>query len=464
MGTERKRRRLIFLTACVAVVVLYGLSAGMSQRRQSEGQKETMQTSGGQNAARPADDHGSLRLYLGELSGHESPFHTESAGDKRLMALVYQRVQERADITVKRQNKGAVYEICLHPDVTDSQGRLVTADTLLYNYYLRCQTGYTGDDRVCEVPVKGLDVYRYGASGKMLRKRKKKTAQVLKKPDKTLRRQIAGQLVTPILRREYQWVRSLYYDMAARKLCQKYPDPVQLFAYYYAPSTAYTGKGKDAEKAVEEIADQYGAELDRLSEMTGNSYREKLRGLAAERLWKQTAAGTGVIEGISKVDDRTIRIETTKYRRQDLERLGEIYLVTGPGEQDGYLGTGLYVLQQEDKDTVTLCCNSYYQREAANPTQLLVPKGDLTTVECIRKICAGSLDMACVWERVAYEKDKIGKMLKKGDALWECALLGGVAYHPGRVNATTLRRDAVEQEDMFRIMSRLEMNPSQTTE
>lgn len=144
MGTERKKRRLIFLTACVAVVVLYGLSAGMSQRRQSEGQKETMQTSGGQNAARPVDDHGSLRLYLGELSGHESPFHTESAGDKRLMALVYQRVQELADITVKRQNKGAVYEICLHPDVTDSQGRLVTADTLLYNYYLRCQTGYTG--------------------------------------------------------------------------------------------------------------------------------------------------------------------------------------------------------------------------------------------------------------------------------------------------------------------------------
>ena len=164
------------------------------------------------------------------------------------MALVYQRVQELADITVKRQNKGAVYEICLHPDVTDSQGRLVTADTLLYNYYLRCQTGYTGDDRVCEVPVKGLDVYRYGASGKMLRKRKKKTAQVLKKPDKTLRRQIAGALVTPILRREYQWVRSLYYDMAARKLCQKYPDPVQLFAYHVCSLHSVYRQGKGRRK------------------------------------------------------------------------------------------------------------------------------------------------------------------------------------------------------------------------
>ncbi|WP_455056822.1 hypothetical protein [Jutongia sp.] len=463
MGTERKKWRLIFLTACVAVVVLYGLGAGISRKRQSDGQKETMQTSGGQNAARPVGDHGSLRLYLGELSGHESPFHTESAGDKRLMSLVYQRVRELADITVKRQKKGAVYEICLHPDVTDSQGRLVTADTLLYNYYLRCQTGYTGDDRVCEVPVKGLSAYRYGASGKALLKRKKKTAQALKKPDKTLRRQIARQLVMPVLRREYQWVRSLYYDTAARKLCQKYPDPVQLFAYYYAPSTAYTGKGKDAEKAVDEIADQYGADLDRLSEMTGNSYREKLQGLAVRRLWKQTAADSGTIAGISKVDDRKIRIETTKYRRQDLERLGEIYLVMGTGEQDGYLGTGLYILQQEDKETVPLYSNSYYQRGAANPTQLLVPKGDMTAVECIRKICAGSLDMACVWERVSYEKDKIGKMLKKGDALWECALLGGVVYHPGRVNATTLRRDAVEQEDIFQIVSRLEMNQPQET-
>ena len=48
--------------------------------------------------------------------------------------------------------------------------------------------------------------------------------------------------------------------------------------------------------------------------------------------------------------------------------------------------------------------------------------------------------------------------MKKGDALWESALLGGLVYHPGRVNASTLSRETVDTQNLGKIIRGLEMN------
>lgn len=48
--------------------------------------------------------------------------------------------------------------------------------------------------------------------------------------------------------------------------------------------------------------------------------------------------------------------------------------------------------------------------------------------------------------------------MKKGDALWESALLGGLVYHPGRVNTTTISKEAADTGDLGNVIRGLEMN------
>ena len=66
--------------------------------------------------------------------------------------------------------------------------------------------------------------------------------------------------------------------------------------------------------------------------------------------------------------------------------------------------------------------------------------------------------MACIWERAEYEKKEISSTMKKGDALWESALLGGLVYHPGRVNATTISKEAADTGNLGNVIRGLEMN------
>lgn len=475
MRIQHKKWILLSVFLCVVVAGLYGISGRLAGNRQKdEERREVWAISKGKSTV-TGGTKGTLKLYAGELSGRATAFHWETAGDQRVLSLLYQKVSDLAEVTWQKRGKGAVYRIRLKKDVMDSDGKLVTADTLLYNYYMRCQTGYQGDDEIDSMSIRGLCAYRYGVSGDKLRQRKKKVKQAIRRPDKKLRKQVVKELVIPVLYKEYYWVKTLYYNKSAKKLCDRYPEPVQLFAYYYAPDTSYTGKGKTVKQAVYDIAKQYGTNLEHLAEMTGTDYGTKLQGLAIQYFWPGRAAGEGKVQGIQKLDDRTVQIETTKYRESDRKKLQNIYVVTrqllqdASGENESEIkmgrsdaglpvGTGAYIFQEKENDMLRLQVNSYYEREAVNPTQIVVRNGDLTASQCIRSVCDGTLDMACIWERAAYEKKEISRTMKKGDALWESALLGGLVYHPGRVNATTISKKTVDSENLGDIMKGLEMN------
>lgn len=473
MRPEHRKWIRLSVILCVVIAGMYGIGGKIAGNRQkAQEQKETWAVSR-EKGKMSGGTKGTLRLYAGELSGRANAFHWETIGDQRVLSLFYQKVSDLGDVTCQKKGKGAVYRIRLKKDVMDSDGRLVTADTLLYNYYKRCQTGYQGDDEIDGMSIRGIRSYRYGASGKKLRRREKKVKQAVQDPDKKLRQQVVRRIVIPALYKEYYWVKTLYYNPSAGKLCKRYPDPVQLFAYYYAPDTSYTGKGKTVRQVVHEIAKQYGTGLEHLSEMTGKDYQAKLQGLAIQHLWPGRAAGDGKIQGIQKLDDRTLQIETTKYRESDRKKLQDIYLVTRQltrtvsvengsekteWEENLPVGTGAYILQKKEKDTLCLQVNSYYEREAVNPTQIVIQNGDLNASRCIRRVCDGTLDMACIWERAAYEKKEISRTMKKGDALWESALLGGLVYHPGRVNAATFSKETVDTENLGEIIRGLEMN------
>lgn len=466
MKTEYKKRVVLLVVLCAFIVGMYAVCGRIAGNRREE-QKQTWTASRERNV-KEAGTKGTLRLYVGELSGSASAFHWESVGDERLLSLVYQKIGDLAEVTQQKKGKGAVYRIRLREDVMDSDGKLVTADSLLYNYYMRCQVGYMGEDGIGGMAVRGMAAYRYGAQGKRLERRKKKVRQALRQPEQKLRQRAVKEIVVPMLYKEYYWVRGLYHNRWAHKICERYPEPVQLLAYYYAPDTSYTGKGRSEAQAVRDIAKQYGTNLEHLAEMTGIECETRLQGLAIQYYWPKQMAGSGQIAGIRKLDDRTVQIETTKYREEDQNKLKNMYLVTRKQKYSGsqndagetWNGTGAYILQEKDKDGIRLQVNSYYDREAVNPTQIEVQNGEFTGAQCIQMVCDGILDMACIWERADYEKKEISRAMKRGDSLWESALYGGLIYHPGRVNATTISKKMVDAENIAGIIRKLEMNGS----
>lgn len=461
---EEKKIWGMFIVACLLITGIYGLTGCLAQQEDNppevlEAAKNNNATAATGSAVTVSDK--CLRLYMGELSQDVAADAAKTEGDERLLSLMYQRVDELADIRVtKNPSDGhAIYRITLKKQVVDSKGKLVTADVLLFNYYWRCQIAYHGWDKVNQVHIDGLSEYQYGASGEKKRLRQQKVKKLLKAPDAALKKQIQARIIVPVLEKEYAWVESVYLEPSFQKICKKYPNPVQLFAHYYAINTSYTGKGKTKKQVIKDVAGQYGTDLTKLSQMTGDHYERAAECIAIGQLWPGLDAGTGKLSGIRKLDDMTLEVETTDYNKEDIKRLGQIRIYTEAKAKEEFpIGTGSYLVQEETPEQIILTANSYYERKSLNPIKIVVDRQAKTAEECIGKICDGELDMACVWERVAMEKKEVSRALETGDAAWKVAAQGGVLFHPGRVNATTVSQKAVRSKDTCSLICGLELN------
>ncbi|MCR5119007.1 MAG: ABC transporter substrate-binding protein [Lachnospiraceae bacterium] len=69
-----------------------------------------------------------------------------------------------ADCEVKEAEDGSVtYGFTLKSDVCFSDGEKLTADDLIFTYYVYCDPSYDGAAGVAELPIKGLEAYRNGS-------------------------------------------------------------------------------------------------------------------------------------------------------------------------------------------------------------------------------------------------------------------------------------------------------------
>lgn len=479
-----------FFVLLAGMVLLAGCT-GKEDRTADPAQTASVQPDvrGGEEEER---DERCLRIYLGKISGEVSPFFYLTAGDERLLNLLYTKVccasgaavgvdgdsgepgagAGAAAISVKRKtskNRHAIYRITIKENIRDRDGNRLTAEDLLFNYYLRCQLDYRGLDQVNRLDIVGLEEYLYGARGKKLQSRKKKVKERLSYPTRKLAKKIRQEIVLPALKREYEWVEAVYLDPAQKKIVSRYPQPSMLFARYFAPDTKYTGKGKSRGQVLKDVAKQYGGDLKKLSRVTGDNYTAAARNLIISDLWPKQKTGTGRIKGIRKKNNSTIEIITREYRKKDKERLGNIYLLSRhglfPGGSDRNLpmGCGAYV-PEEEGGSLQLVPNGYYQQ--GNPQiekiQVLergaIGKGVDVSVACAKKIAEGDLDMAIVWERIPKEKKNLRKVLEDGEKKWKVAANGGVLYSTERVNATTIPSRMTAAADVINHIGQLRLN------
>lgn len=322
-----------------------------------------------------------LQLHLGEISQEVSPFFYVTQGDEKLLSFLFLKAAEgekmmaneqaAGGIRVLRSEKSTVYEISIKEGWKDSKGNELTADDLLFNYRLRCETGYRGMEQINQINIKGLKEYQFNAMGEECKKREKQVKKALAVPDKKLKRKIQEELICPVLKKEYAWVKSLYGQKEYESITKKYPKPQQLFAKFYAADVTYNGKKKTEKAVINDIAGQYEGDYQALSKITERDYEVLARCIAIETLFPDREGAEEEkreIDGIRRKDEYTIEIETTGFSKDDKKILADIFLMPKSAEEEiksaeyFSVATGAYTAYPKSEHWI-LQANPYFKHQ-----------------------------------------------------------------------------------------------------
>lgn len=453
-----QRVRMIFVLCLLGWSVLAGGCSDLKREKGQEGREAVLR----EHSAQPeATDSAVMRCYLGEIQKDLTPFIPDSKADRRFLSLVYQQMGESDGYTIETLRDTPEQGHTVYRIRSSDRRECLGADELIWNLYLRCQTGYFGLDEINRMAIMGLEEYQFGASGKQLRNRKKTIKEKREMLCKKYRKEIQKKIIRPALEREYHWVESLYEDSSQNKLTKKYPKPAALFVRYFAPNTDYAVKKKGRERVLCDVVRQYQGDTKRLSRATGDHYEAAMRGLLIEKLWKEQAAGTGNIRGIRKIDSRTIEVETTLYQRKDRKRLESIYLLSRGSQEDVYREgklshhTGRYEVAEKTKDGWLLSADHI---EKGSVAKIRVQTGKYCAADCVRNIQSNTWDLAVIKDRLPEEKDETKAALEKGNARWSVAALGAVLYNPQIINATAAQEDDTMDDDILPFVDSLRIN------
>lgn len=303
----------------------------------------------------------------GDISDKVTPFYYKTTADKYLLDMCYANLYNSDDsedniciaknisCTYVKSKNVTTYRIFLKDDMTDALGNSLTADDVIFNYYLRSDLGYTGDGKIYNLPILGLKQYRYGV--KNTDAMDKKIQAKLKNPDKMMKSLIKKYIIRPVLEEEYEWVCSLYNQELYNYITEKYPRKRDLFVYFFAYGTDYKVKRKKLETVMKDIVKSYGADYKKLGKVTGENYTKEAKSLALSLIQSEKKFKYGVknISGIKKINDTTIEITVLGKRKKGYAgRLMNIYVTSLDkwGNTDLYNGSDSFGFIRGNADKV----------------------------------------------------------------------------------------------------------------
>lgn len=277
-------------------------------------------------------------IVKGDISENITPFNYSTTADKYLLDLCYAgigNIKDRKciseDITSSYEEKKDIttYSIKLNEDAENASGHKITADDLIFNYYLRADSGYTGSGSIAGLPVVGLDEYRYGTRN--IPSMKKKISKKLKKPDKRTAALIKKNIIRPVIEKEYKWVCSLYKQEMYDYITDKYPRKKDLFVYFFAYGTNYKTKGKTTKKVINDVIKSYGSDYNKLGKITSENYRKKAENIALYVIQSDKKFKFRIknISGIRKINDYTVEIKVKGKRKAGyINKFCNMYIVS----------------------------------------------------------------------------------------------------------------------------------------
>lgn len=453
-----------------------------------------------------------LIFYPGEFGEGFSPLcRTNSQGEEHILSLCFSKLLDR-DREGRRRNRSVAspwqegeraaahisgsYEpdsdtttvaISLNPEAKTASGSPLTAEDVIFNYYLRCDASNAWSSPFGENRIVGQQEYLYGA--KDLKKRRGEVAKLLKKPPEELGRQLTAEIVKPALEQELLWVKGLYGNKNYAFITDKYKEAKDLFAYYYAYQTKYQSKGKTEQRVFEDILKQYGWHYERLSRVTNEKYQERAVRMALCYLLRQKGKDeVKKIAGINKRDNHTVEIQIYG-DASHIDELCDIWLL--PLSQYGsrklydgreafgfrkgetreviekscrfYSGTGSYHTTAIEKERILLSANSYGGGVDVVIRKLEATKEFKGPEEIVQALLDKKLHFA--W---AEDNGKLRRLLERQegasysigslpieDSRQEACIL----FQTYTVNATTLPEGLTRYHTIFGELAGVRLNP-----
>ncbi len=230
-----------------------------------------------------------------------------------------------ADVTVTENEDTTVYNFKLRDDVVFSDGEPLTADDVIFSYYVFCDNDYDGNATLYSTNIKGLKNYRLNSTAADSITDEDVAATLEELPDEVAE-QIKSDLILPLLDSEYDWAEGAWEDY---KDAYGVNSGAEFFALCYSLDENYTVDDKDRDTIVSEIAEQYGTDYLTLAANYGDEamFDEDAASIAQAYLVEQkTAAGEGEevpnIEGIKKINDYEVEITTDGFDAATIYQLG----------------------------------------------------------------------------------------------------------------------------------------------
>ena len=358
---KSKGLRKAMAATCVGTMVA-GSLAGCSS---SDNGKETTsaQTNGTENGAdsSQAENNGTgnnkpLVVSSGAFSQKFSPFFSDSVMDSNVAnlvsvtlatsdregAIVYNGIEGEtreyngtdytykgiSDIKVTQNEDGTTtYNIKIKEGVKFSDGEELTADDVIFSYYVYCDPSYDGSTTLGAQPIVGLKNYQANSTAAEGVTAEQVEAKIAEMPE-ALKTQIIETVIVPTLTADMEAIVDIMEngsdeDKAPYTNNGELKDASEVMAAFYSLDDAFTGSGVDTDTCLQTLVDQYSEAVDYQTLATNYAGDETyfdttVYGLAETVVIEELkAAGTGEevnsIEGIKKLGDYEVEVTTTGY-------------------------------------------------------------------------------------------------------------------------------------------------------
>lgn len=286
------------------------------------------------------------------------------------------------------------YVFSLRRDVQFSDGEIMDADDLIFTLYMLLDPSMSAVSDIQGTGIKGEVNYRLNSS----------IADTLTETEISdalaadeVKKKIRNTIVVPVLKSEFEWVKSLYSDSSYAVYTESYPEPKDLMAFFYSVNSEYDSTAvADENKVLSDLADMYGGNYELLGSMAEGDatfYRTDAVICAIDYLSAQAeeSAPVNTVTGIEKTGKFNVKITVSGNNSSVIHELADITVAPLHyyGDADNFdiqsgkfgfekgkalslisekeaapLGAGPYIYERSESGVVYLAANANYYKGA----------------------------------------------------------------------------------------------------
>ncbi len=345
-------------------------------------------------------------------------------GERILFNGTYYEYSGIADVaeSYNEETDETEYLFNLRRDVYFSDGEVLDADDLIFTLYMLLDPSMSNISEIQGIGIKGEVNYRLNSS----------IADTLSTEEITealetdeVKEKIRNEIVMPVLKSEFEWVKSLYGDSTYSVYTESYPEPKDLMAFFYSVDSEYDStQVADEQKVLSDLADMYGGNYELLGSMSeGDSafYRTDAAICAISYLSAQSEESTAVnsITGIEKTGNFGVKITVSGNSSSVIYELADITVAPlhyygnesqfniqngkfgfekGKAleiiteKENAPLGAGAYYYERSESGVVYLTANSSYYKGVPKTEKIEVKQ---TTVDtAVSAVSEGTADIS----------------------------------------------------------------------